>query len=616
MHNIYDLEAEKCVLSIMITEPNKREYVFEKLKRKDFYLGWHKDIFSAILELSRENTNVDPITVINKMEAMGFDTESNNGIVGVVEIVNAVAFPSNIENYCKIVKDKSDTRNLLFILDNIKDRAYKNEDYDKVLESIEGQIFELSQNENRTGLTHIKDTLTELIEILDDRSKNKGSVTGIPTGFSDLDRILLGMQRKDLILLAARPSVGKTALAVNIALNAAKSGSKVAIFSLEMSKTQLAQRMLSSLSLVNLKQLISGDITEWEDIFEASSIIAGNSIYMDDTAGISITELRSKCRRLKADSGLDFIMIDYLQLMTSEGRNENRQQEISTISRNLKALAKELDVPILALSQLSRDSEKSGRKPKLSDLREVDPEEEKKLKAQRKKVRYITIACFAVFFAVYFTVPSFKTGINTAFATLSQFDTNAVIEYLRGWGAWAAVVSGVLMVLQSIAAPIPAFLITLSNAAIFGWVLGAVLSWSTAMIGAALCFYIARGLGRDVVEKLTSKGAMASIDVFFERYGDKAILICRLLPFVSFDFVSYAAGLTNMSFWRFFIATGVGQLPATIVYSYVGGTLSGGVRNLFIGLMCLFALSIVIGIMKKIYNDKHKKEEELSAASN
>lgn len=370
MHNIYDLEAEKCVLSIMITEPNKREYVFEKLKRKDFYLGWHKDIFSAILELSRENTNVDPITVINKMEAMGFDTESNNGIVGVVEIVNAVAFPSNIENYCKIVKDKSDTRNLLFILDNIKDRAYKNEDYDKVLESIEGQIFELSQNENRTGLTHIKDTLTELIEILDDRSKNKGSVTGIPTGFSDLDRILLGMQRKDLILLAARPSVGKTALAVNIALNAAKSGSKVAIFSLEMSRTQLAQRMLSSLSLVNLKQLISGDITEWEDIFEASSIIAGNSIYMDDTAGISITELRSKCRRLKADSGLDFIMIDYLQLMTSEGRNENRQQEISTISRNLKALAKELDVPILALSQLSRDSEKSGRKPKLSDLRE------------------------------------------------------------------------------------------------------------------------------------------------------------------------------------------------------------------------------------------------------
>lgn len=253
---------------------------------------------------------------------------------------------------------------------------------------------------------------------------------------------------------------------------------------------------------------------------------------------------------------------------------------------------------------------------KLSDLREVNPEELKKEKAQRKTARYITIAAFAIFFLVYFTVPSFKQGINTAFATLSQFDTNAVIEYLRGWGAWAAVVSSILMVLQSVAAPIPAFLITLSNAAIFGWVIGAILSWSSAMVGAAVCFYIARGLGRDVVERLTSKGAMASIDVFFERYGDKAILICRLLPFVSFDFVSYAAGLTNMGFWRFFIATGIGQLPATIVYSYVGGTLSGGVRNLFIGLMCLFALSIVIGVMQRVYNDKHKKEEELKASEN
>ena len=251
---------------------------------------------------------------------------------------------------------------------------------------------------------------------------------------------------------------------------------------------------------------------------------------------------------------------------------------------------------------------------KLSDLRHVDPEEEKRMKQQRKKVRIITLVCFAIFFAVYFAVPSFKSGINTAFSTLSQFDTNAVIEYLRGWGPWAAVVSAILMVLQSVAAPIPAFLITLSNAAIFGWVIGAILSWSSAMAGAAVCFYIARGLGRDVVEKLTSKGAMASVDVFFERYGDRAILICRLLPFVSFDFVSYGAGLTNMGFWRFFIATGVGQLPATIVYSYVGGTLSGGARNLFIGLMCLFALSIVIGIMRRIYNDKHKVEEEKAAA--
>lgn len=370
MHNIYDLEAEKCVLSVMITDKHKREIAFEKLKREDFFSNWHRDIFISILELSRENKDVDPLTVSSKMKELGFNTEGDLGVIGLVDIVNTVCFSSNMESYCKIVKDKSETRKLLFIMDTVKEKAYKNEDYDKVLESIESQIFNLSQNENKTSLTHIKDTLSELIEILNKRSETKGNITGIPTGFVDLDRILLGMQRKDLILLAARPSVGKTALAVNIALNAAQKKYKVAIFSLEMSKTQLAQRMLSSLSLVNLKNLISGDITNWNDIFEASSIIAENDIYMDDTAGISITELRSKCRRLKAESGLDFIMIDYLQLMTSEGRNENRQQEISTISRNLKALAKELDVPILALSQLSRDSEKAARKPKLSDLRE------------------------------------------------------------------------------------------------------------------------------------------------------------------------------------------------------------------------------------------------------
>ncbi|MCI5997648.1 MAG: replicative DNA helicase [Peptoniphilaceae bacterium] len=370
MHKICDLEAEKCVLSIMITDPTKREFAFEKLRREDFFSVWHKDIFSTILELSRNSEKIDPLTITNKMEQFGFDVESNGGISGVVDVMNTVAFSSNMDSYCKIVKDKSDMRNLLYIIDETKNKAYSNEEYNTVLKSIEGKIFDLSQNENRTGLTHIKDSLKELIEILNVRSENKGNITGISTGFIDLDRILLGMQRKDLILLAARPSVGKTALAVNIALNAAQKNAKVAIFSLEMSKTQLVQRMLSSLALINLKQLISGDIENWEDIFEASSIIASKSIYMDDTAGISITELRSKCRRLKADSGLDFIMIDYLQLMTSEGRNENRQQEISTISRNLKALAKELDVPILALSQLSRDSEKSGRKPKLSDLRE------------------------------------------------------------------------------------------------------------------------------------------------------------------------------------------------------------------------------------------------------
>ncbi len=249
---------------------------------------------------------------------------------------------------------------------------------------------------------------------------------------------------------------------------------------------------------------------------------------------------------------------------------------------------------------------------KLKDLREeLDEEEIAKVKKNRKTGRIITIAGIAVFMICYFTIPSLHDGLNHAFSTISRLDTAVVIEYLRSYGNLAIVVSFTLMVLQSIAAPIPAFLITLSNAAIFGWWQGAILSWSSAMAGAALCFYIARFLGRDAVEKLTNKGAMESIDVFFERYGKYTIAICRLLPFVSFDFVSYAAGLTNMKFWAFFIATGLGQLPATIVYSYVGGTLTGGAQKLFVGLMTLFALSIVIGIAKKVYNDKHKGDKKV-----
>lgn len=370
MEPIKDIDAEKSVLSVMISDVKGRNIAFELLKREDFFITLHGNIYFAILELSKDNKKIDPITITDKLSSLGYDTEINGGLSYIVELLNLIAFPSHIESYCKIVKEKSDTRKLVSIIDDIKNRAYRNEEYDKVLGTIESKIYDLAQNENKSGLTHIKDTLEELIEILNERSQKKGSVTGIPTGFSDLDRLLLGMQRKDFILLAARPSVGKTALAVDISLNIAKKDYKVAIFSLEMSKSQLAQRMLSSLSLVNSNDLTSGNITDWNSIFEASSFIAGKSIYIDDTAGISINELRSKCRRLKSDGGLDFIMIDYLQLMTSDGRSENRQQEISTISRNLKALAKELDVPILALSQLSRDSEKNNRKPRLSDLRE------------------------------------------------------------------------------------------------------------------------------------------------------------------------------------------------------------------------------------------------------
>ncbi|EOU1122806.1 TVP38/TMEM64 family protein [Clostridium perfringens] len=221
-----------------------------------------------------------------------------------------------------------------------------------------------------------------------------------------------------------------------------------------------------------------------------------------------------------------------------------------------------------------------------------------------------TLIILIVAFLVYFFVPTANSKINQMIFYLSSMNLDMIKEYILSFGIWSPITSFLLMVLQSVIAPIPAFLITLSNAAIFGWVKGAILSWSSAMAGAALCFYIARGLGRDAVEKLTSKFALKDIDGFFEKYGKHTILIARLLPFISFDLVSYAAGLTSMNFWSFFIATGIGQLPATIVYSYVGGMLTGGAQLLMSGLLILFALSIAIYVGKKVWNEKRGKNDK------
>lgn len=214
----------------------------------------------------------------------------------------------------------------------------------------------------------------------------------------------------------------------------------------------------------------------------------------------------------------------------------------------------------------------------------------------------------AVLLAVYLAVPAVNEFVNNAVAVLGSANLDRVAEYIRSFGGYAMAFSFCLMVFSSILAPLPAFMITLSNAAIFGWWQGAILSWSSAMVGAALCFYLARGLGRDVVEKFAGKGALASVEGYFEKYGTKTILVCRLLPFVSFDAVSYFAGLTPLKFWPFFIATGIGQLPATIVYSYVGGMLTGGAQLLMTGLLCLFSLVILVGIIRQIYTDRQAKK--------
>jgi uncharacterized membrane protein YdjX (TVP38/TMEM64 family) len=224
-----------------------------------------------------------------------------------------------------------------------------------------------------------------------------------------------------------------------------------------------------------------------------------------------------------------------------------------------------------------------------------------------KKSTIVKIGIAVAAVLVYFFVKPVNNGINEIVSLFSKVDVEVIKEYILSFGIWAPIISFLLMVFQSIAAPLPAFLLTFANAGLFGWVNGAILSWTSAMAGSILCFYIARFYGRTAVEKLTSKFALDGIDKFFDKYGKYAILIARLLPFMSFDLVSYAAGLTSMSFWSFFWATGLGQLPATIVYSYVGGMLVGGVKTLVTGLLILFSLSVMAFLIKKIWDEKNKK---------
>ncbi|GFN36955.1 TVP38/TMEM64 family protein [Tepidimicrobium xylanilyticum] len=226
-----------------------------------------------------------------------------------------------------------------------------------------------------------------------------------------------------------------------------------------------------------------------------------------------------------------------------------------------------------------------------------------------KKPTWIKIGVIVVLALIYLFVKPVKDTINNVIYILSKLDVEGIKEYILSFGIWAPIVSFFLMVFQSVAAPLPAFLITFANAGLFGWVKGAILSWSSAMVGAVLCFYIARIYGRGTVEKLTNKFALEEVDKFFDRYGNYAILIARLLPFMSFDLVSYAAGLTPMKLWPFIWATGLGQLPATIVYSYVGGMLTGGVKKFVTGLLILFSLSILVFLIKKIWNERNKVKE-------
>lgn len=241
---------------------------------------------------------------------------------------------------------------------------------------------------------------------------------------------------------------------------------------------------------------------------------------------------------------------------------------------------------------------------------------EKKPSKFRKHLKWYVLALLIALCIVYFAVPSVNSYVNHAASVLGSADVDSVIEFIRSYGSYAMIISFALMVFSSIIAPLPAFLITFSNAAIFGWWQGAILSWTSAMVGAVVCFAIARALGRDTVERFAGKGALASVEGYFKKYGSKTILICRLLPFVSFDAVSYFAGLTPIKLWPFIWATGLGQLPATIVYSYVGGMLTGGIKYFVTALLCIFSLAILVSIIKRIYTEHQKKKSDVSGSAN
>lgn len=364
-----DLEAERSVIGAMIIDETAVDDAAEIVEPVDFYSTKYQEIYKAILQVIDEKKPVDYITLEDKLKSNNM-YEIIGGIDELISISEAVGSAVNVKYYADIIKSKAIIRNLMRVSQDVIDMSIANNSVGEVLEYAESNIFKISQNRNHQDLVKIQEMLEPTLSRIGEMSMSQGQLTGVTTGLIDLDRQLSGLQKSDLILLAARPAMGKTSLALNIAYKASVKH-QVAIFSLEMSKMQLTQRLLSALSNINLSELVSGKITEWTNLGQAAQLLAETNMHVDDTSSISLNELRSKCRKLKARSDLDLVIIDYLQLMTTNSRSENRQQEISTISRGLKGLAKELNCPILALSQLSRaPDQRPNHRPVMSDLRE------------------------------------------------------------------------------------------------------------------------------------------------------------------------------------------------------------------------------------------------------
>ena len=371
-----NIEAEMSVLGCLLLDQEKTGTVFELVKTEDFYRENHREIYSAILELYEKSEPIDFLTVGNKLKNRG-TLQKIGGMDFLGDLVGNVPTPENAKHYAAIVAEKSTLRKVIRECQKIIDDSYTTgEEAEAIVEAAENAIFSIMEDRNRSGVVHVKEVIAELYDRLTELYNSSSDLTGIPTGFYLLDKKTFGFHNTELILLAARPSMGKTALALNIAhFTAVKAKVPAIIFSLEMSRDQLVSRMICADGKIDAGKMRSGklDDEDWKQVAISTGKMMESPLYIDDTAGITVMDIKAKCRRLKLEKGLGLVVIDYLQLMQGAGRNknENRQQEISDISRSLKLMAKELNVPVLALSQLSRATEsRSDHRPMLSDLRE------------------------------------------------------------------------------------------------------------------------------------------------------------------------------------------------------------------------------------------------------
>jgi replicative DNA helicase len=368
-----NLEAERSVLGAVLLDNSVCNQAIELLKRDDFFLDSHRRLFDKMIELNERGSSIDLITLGEELRRAG-EFEQIGGATYISSLIDGVPRTDTIEPYVKIIKAKSVLRKLITASNQIIARAFDEEDDpDVILDQAEQMIFQIAEDRVRSGFQHISIVAQRRIEQIEQMAGRTDMITGIPTGFTDFDQMTSGLQRQDLIILAARPSMGKTAIALNMGQYAAKNGNTIGIFSLEMSAEQLVSRLLCSESRVDAHRLRTGFLNreEWARIADGLRRLCETKIYIDDTPGIGVLEMKAKCRRLKAEHNLDLLIVDYLQLMSGRGRIESRQQEVSQISRDMKVLAKELNVPVIALSQLSRATEsRSEHRPQLSDLRE------------------------------------------------------------------------------------------------------------------------------------------------------------------------------------------------------------------------------------------------------